>query len=86
MSDPSVLEELVEGLSRAERVLVLFGSPKAGLFEISEAEGTDLREVCDVVANFIPDQGTRTVRTEEAVFSTLAIINLLAHLAPQKLY
>jgi len=84
VSDPSVLKELMGGLSRAERVLVLFGSPRAGLFEIGEAEGIDLREACDVVVNFIPDQGTRTVRTEEAVFSVLAIINFLAHLASSK--
>jgi predicted SPOUT superfamily RNA methylase MTH1 len=27
--------------------------------------------------NFIPDQGVRTVRTEEAVYAVLSILNLI---------
>jgi len=32
--------------------------------------------VMDFVVNTIPGQGTETVRTEEAVFASLAILNM----------
>jgi methyltransferase len=46
------------------------------LHEIAKEEGTKLERIVDFVVNMIPDQGTVTVRTEEAVFASLAIVNM----------
>lgn len=58
-------------------VCVVFGSYRRGLREIAEVQGLRLDRVFDFVVNFIPDQGVRTVRTEEAVYAVLSIVNLL---------
>ena len=62
--------------SLALTVIILFGSPSAGLYEILELEGLNLDEIADFVVNTIPLQGVETVRTEEAVYASLAIFNL----------
>lgn len=58
-------------------ILVAFGAPTQGLYEIMEQEGLRLDEVSHFVVNTIPDQGTETVRTEEAIYASLAILNAL---------
>ncbi len=64
-------------LSRARRgVVTVFGSPWRGLHEIARAEGFALEDAVDAVWNTVPRQGTLTVRVEEAVAATLALVNL----------
>ncbi len=63
--------------AKAEKTLIVFGSYKEGVGELIEREGRRIEEVFDYTLNTIPDQGTATVRTEEAVISTLAILNTL---------
>jgi len=58
-------------------VTLAFGGPYAGLREICRRQGLELSEVFDAVVNTVPEQGTQTVRTEEALIVTLAIINAL---------
>jgi len=58
-------------------VLVVFGSPDKGLFELARQEGFELEGGVDEVLNTIPSQGTRTVRVEEAITATLSILNLV---------
>ena len=60
----------------SQRVLVAFGAPSCGLHEIAEDEGLKLAEVADFVVNMVPRQGTVTVRTEEALLASLAILNV----------
>ncbi len=60
---------------KAKQVLTLFGAPSHGLFEIAKDQGVRLEALVDFVANMISEQGTETVRTEEALVATLAIIN-----------
>ncbi len=57
-------------------VLVAFGAPSRGLHEIAQDEGLNLAEVADFVVNMVPRQGTVTVRTEEALLASLAILNV----------
>jgi len=38
-------------------------------------ESLELSEITDFVVNTIPEQGTETVRTEEALYASLAILN-----------
>lgn len=72
-----VIEPIRERWTSAERVLIAFGSPRMGLAEILREEGLTLEDVFDFTVNTIPGQGCETVRTEEAIYSTLAILNLL---------
>ncbi|RLF06367.1 MAG: hypothetical protein DRJ60_04455 [Thermoprotei archaeon] len=76
------IQEEVENLMRKmksydNKVLLLFGSPFKGLYEIANVEGFNLDEEVDFTLNFIPEQGTKTVRIEEALCSVLAILNFL---------
>lgn len=73
------LYEAVRGIkeSSPKSVGVAFGGPYAGLFEICENQGVDAEELFDVIINTIPNQGTATVRTEEALVATLAVLNAL---------
>jgi len=71
-----VTEEIAEKWKRAKTILVGFGAPTQGLYEILENEGTSLESVVDFVVNTIPMQGTETVRTEEALIASLAILNM----------
>lgn len=71
-----VLEELIEKWRKAQSVLIAFGSPSKGLYEIVRREGFVLDDVVDFTVNTIPEQGTDTVRTEEAIFASLAILNM----------
>jgi predicted SPOUT superfamily RNA methylase MTH1 len=71
-----VAGELVGKWKKANSVLIAFGAPTRGLYEIARDEGVNLNELMDFVVNTIPAQGTETVRTEEALLATLAILNV----------
>jgi predicted SPOUT superfamily RNA methylase MTH1 len=58
------------------KILVAFGSPTRGLYEIVEHEGLNLEEIVDFVVNTVPVQGTETIRTEEALIASLAVLNM----------
>ena len=77
-----IVEELQQELSTRSNILLLFGSPLRGLYDIAKREGCDLDSIVDHVVNFIPGQGTETVRTEEALCAVLAVINVLLRLKP----
>ena len=72
-----VLGGLGEELRDRERVCVAFGAAAEGLYEVAERQGFRLEECFDHVLNTFPMQGVRTIRTEEAVAYTLAILNLV---------
>jgi len=76
----NVWGELSERLVSSKRTLILFGSPDEGLFDMARREGFNLRDYCDFIVNMAPFQGTKTIRTEEAVLISLSIINLLSFL------
>ncbi len=65
------------GSNKPHNVAVVFGGPYAGLLEICDRQGVDAGELFDVLVNAIPEQGTATVRTEEAIVATLALLNVL---------
>jgi predicted SPOUT superfamily RNA methylase MTH1 len=74
----TMFDQLRTAIMGAPRVLLAFGSPKRGLHEILDQEGLRLDTVARFTVNFVPNQGTQTVRTEEAVHSTLAVLNTIA--------
>jgi len=72
-----VVDELRKRWRSSHRMLVAFGAPTQGLYDIAEREHLNLSEVAHFVINTIPGQGTETVRTEEALYASLAALNLL---------
>lgn len=72
----NVAGKIGEKWGGSQRVLVAFGAPSRGLHEIAEDEGLKLGEIVDFVVNTVPNQGTATVRMEEALLASLAILNV----------
>lgn len=75
---PKMVEQLGERWAEAKNVLVAFGAPRRGISEILAQERLTLEEAFHFDINTIPNQGCQTVRTEEAVYASLAILNLLS--------
>jgi methyltransferase len=71
-----VVEKIGKIWSNSQHVLVTFGAPSRGLHEIVQDEGLNLTALADFTVNMVPGQGTVTVRTEEALFASLAILNM----------
>ncbi len=63
-------DELRETLKNP--LTLVFGSPEEDVFEIAERLGLNMECPC---WNTIPMQGVRSVRLEEAILATLAIVN-----------
>ena len=74
VATPGLLRRLARGAGPG--VTLLFGSPWTGLHELARREGWRLEDTGAPVLNMVPCQGTRTVRVEEAVAATLALLNL----------
>jgi len=68
-------QRLGERWKKANSILILFGAPTRGLHEIAKDEGANLNNLVDFMLNTVPNQGTETVRTEEALIASLAILN-----------
>jgi len=73
----AIMDELVKSWKQSNKILLAFGAPTQGLFEIAAHERLKLEDLAHFIVNTIPDQGTVTVRTEEAVYASLAILNAL---------
>jgi methyltransferase len=65
---------LVERANNVENILVVFGAPKHGVHDIFAKEGASIKPY-EFVVNMFPNQGAETIRLEEAVLGTLAILN-----------
>jgi predicted SPOUT superfamily RNA methylase MTH1 len=75
----NVEARLAERAKAAKNILVVFGAPKHGVHDILAKEGTNAKQQ-DFVVNMFPSQATETVRLEEAVLGSLAILrNFLPH-------
>ncbi len=72
-----VADELTKRWKKSRNILVAFGAPTQGLYDIVARENLKLNEVAHFTVNTIPNQGTETVRTEEALYTSLAILNLI---------
>ena len=67
----SIFNELKSKVENSRSIAIVFGGPYSSI-------GENLESSWDLVkVNTIPNQGTATVRTEEAVISTLAIFDIL---------
>jgi len=72
-----VADELARLWRKSHKILVAFGAPTQGMYEIVARENLKLDEVAHFTVNTIPNQGTETVRTEEASYASLALLNLI---------
>lgn len=73
----TMLDQMKTAIAGASTVLLAFGSPRRGLHDIVAEEGTRLDKLATFTVNFVPHQGTQTVRTEEAVHSALTLMNMI---------
>jgi predicted SPOUT superfamily RNA methylase MTH1 len=71
-----IADKIGEKWSMSQHILVAFGAPSRGLHEIAAEDGVELSQIVDFVINTVPNQGVLTVRTEEALLSSLAILNV----------
>ncbi len=69
-------QDELEELSSYDRIALLFGSPRHGLYDIASKNGVKLGRVVKYIWNTVPRQRVKTVRTEEAVIITLGIVNM----------
>ena len=67
-------DELFKSLKWTRNLLIVFGAPKRAVEQILYGEGQNI-ENYKFKLNMFPFQGTETVRLEEAIFGTLAILN-----------
>ncbi len=70
----NVEAKLAERSKNVKNLLVVFGAPKHGVHELLAKEGASVKPY-EFVVNMFPNQATETVRLEEAVLGTLAILN-----------
>jgi methyltransferase len=66
--------KLIQRLKSIRNLLIVFGAPKKGVEQILTDEGQSIKPY-EFVVNMFPFQGTETVRLEESVLGTLAILN-----------
>jgi predicted SPOUT superfamily RNA methylase MTH1 len=72
-----ITPDLTKKWKSANHPLIVFGSPNDGVPEILARSGMNVSDAMDFNVNTIPDQGVETVRTEEALWSSLAVLNLV---------
>jgi predicted SPOUT superfamily RNA methylase MTH1 len=70
-----VWSKISSSIRNVGSVLVAFGSPRLGLTEILSQEGKTPGDVFDFFINTVPAQNVATVRTEEAILISLALLN-----------
>ncbi|MDO5848792.1 MAG: putative RNA uridine N3 methyltransferase [Methanobrevibacter sp.] len=68
----SIFNELKFKVEECKNIAILFGGPYSSIQEDVSSGNWDLFKV-----NTIPEQGTETVRSEEAVIATLSLINFM---------
>jgi predicted SPOUT superfamily RNA methylase MTH1 len=74
-----IWNDLIIKFKMIPKVLIIFGSPKKGIHDIIKQEHLSI--LSNSIVNFLPDQGVKTVRTEEALLSTLSLLNFVRQMA-----
>lgn len=71
----SIEPEIKSVVSNTRDVVTIFGGPHRGIRELVPDQKDILKGIIDYWVNTIDDQGTETVRVEEAVWASLALFN-----------
>ncbi len=74
----TIWKEFCEKCASAPRILICFGSPDKGVDQILKQEKARVTDFPSLYINTLPHQNVETVRLEEAILGTLAIVNLVA--------
>jgi predicted SPOUT superfamily RNA methylase MTH1 len=74
ISDKGFSAFLGHKIRNIKELLVVFGGPSSGLKGIMKSENVQISDFPFVI-NMFPNQGTETVRVEEAILGTLSILN-----------
>lgn len=75
----NVIRELLPVISSTGGIRLFFGNPKMDFDEILGQDFNSIKDLVRLKINTIPLQGTRTVRTIEAIYASLAVINELLY-------
>jgi len=67
--------EIRSTVAGTKSLLAIFGGPRHGVSELLSKEKDSLKEHIDFWINTVPQQGTETVRLEEAILTSLALLN-----------
>lgn len=70
-------KDLKSTVSNTGSVLAVFGGPDRGILELCDSQREDVKRHIDFWANTIDDQGSETVRLEEALTVSLGLLNSL---------
>ena len=71
-------EEIKKLKTSSSEFMILFGSPKKSVMDILKSDITVLKNLPNTyIVNMFPNQGTSTVRLEEAIFGTLSILRYI---------
>ncbi|MFW9961309.1 MAG: putative RNA uridine N3 methyltransferase [Candidatus Thorarchaeota archaeon] len=68
-------DDLKSTVSNTGSVLAVFGGPDRGILELCDSQREEIKRHIDFWANTIDDQGSETVRLEEALTVSLGLIN-----------
>jgi predicted SPOUT superfamily RNA methylase MTH1 len=67
--------DLKSTIAGTQSVLAVFGGPRHGILEVFKENREAIKSNIDFWINTIPDQGTETVRLDEAMFVSLGVLN-----------
>lgn len=70
-----VKREIHASVNDDRGVLAVFGGPRRGVMEIFAGRRNEIKHHVDYWINTIPNQGTETVRLDEALFISLGLLN-----------
>jgi predicted SPOUT superfamily RNA methylase MTH1 len=70
--------DLKSTISNTGHVLAVFGGPTSGILEMYDSQRDDVKHHVDFWVNTIEDQGSETVRLEEALLVCLGLLNSIA--------
>ena len=74
-----ISERLIDLVDRYGKLSIVFGSPELDPDEIASKEGWSFEDYEYVELNSAPLQGVRSIRTYEALYITLSLINTLLY-------
>ncbi|MBI4258621.1 MAG: hypothetical protein HY619_06665 [Thaumarchaeota archaeon] len=80
----SMWSTLLKTLTPAPTILLVLGSTRKGIFEIMQEEHIEPQAKQFMTLNTFPRQGTATIRVEEALLGSLAILNVASQLSKTK--
>ncbi len=79
-----IWRDVTNMVSKDGKCLVIFGSPRVGLFEVLDREHLEATEIDACTVNLFPNQKVETVRSEEAILAGLGILNFLRTVGDQR--